>query len=287
MSQTAKRRVAVVTDSTAYLPPELAQMYGIHAVPQVLMLDGKTWRDGVDIDPPAFYELLRSSSSFPTTSQVSRVDFQNLFTELSQEVEGIAAILVSADISGTIDSARAAAESLPDVAIEILDSRGISMKLGFPVLAAARVAAAGGGLPEVIEAARALIPKIRLYFVVDTLEYLHRGGRIGGASRLLGSALNLKPILEFWDGTVQPVAKIRTRRKALDKVHDLIEEQLAGRENVHMAVLDVASPEEAAEFMEQLRARFRPVEMLKVECSPVVGAHAGPGTVGVAFYAEG
>jgi DegV family protein with EDD domain len=286
MSQTAKRRVAVVTDSTAYLPPELVQKYDIHVVPQVLMLDGKMWRDGVDIDPPAFYELLRSTSSFPTTSQVSRVDFQNLFTELSQEVEGIAAILVSADISGTIDSARAAAEDLPDVAIEIVDSRGISMKLGFPLLAAAKVAAAGGDLQAVTDAARALIPKTRLYFLVETLEYLHRGGRIGGASKLIGSALNLKPVLEFWDGTVQSVAKIRTRRKALDKVYDLIEEQLAGKDNVHMAVLDIASPEEAAEFMEQLTARFQPVEMLKVECSPVVGAHAGPGTVGVAFYAE-
>jgi DegV family protein with EDD domain len=286
MSQTSKRRVAVVTDSTAYLPPELVQKYDIHVVPQVLMLDGKMWRDGVDIDPPAFYELLRSTSSFPTTSQVSRVDFQNLFTELSQEVEGIAAILVSADISGTIDSARAAAEDLPDVAIEIVDSRGISMKLGFPLLAAAKVAAAGGDLQAVTDAARALIPKTRLYFLVETLEYLHRGGRIGGASKLIGSALNLKPVLEFWDGTVQSVAKIRTRRKALDKVYDLIEEQLAGKDNVHMAVLDIASPEEAAEFMEQLTARFQPVEMLKVECSPVVGAHAGPGTVGVAFYAE-
>ncbi len=286
MSQTAKRRVGVVTDSTAYLPPELVREYDIHVIPQVLMLDGKTWRDGVDIDPPAFYELLRSSSSFPTTSQASRVDFQNLFTELSQQVEGIAAILVSPENSGTVDSARAAAEGLPDVAVEILDSRGVSMKLGYPVLAAAKVAAAGGDLQAVVEAARALIPKTRLFFVVETLEYLHRGGRIGGASRLIGSALNLKPVLEFWDGTVQTVARIRTRRKALDRVYDLIEEQLAGKENVHMAVLDVASPEEAAEFMEQLAARFHPVETLKVDCSPVVGAHAGPGTVGVAFYAE-
>ncbi len=286
MSQTAKRRVAVVTDSTAYLPPELVEKYGIHVIPQVLMLDGKTWRDGVDIDPPAFYELLRSSRNFPTTSQASPADFRHLFSKLAQQAEGIAAILLSAEVSGTVASALSAIEDLPDVPVEILDSRGTSMKMGFPVLAAAKVAAEGGDLPTVIEAARALIPKTRLYFVVGTLEYLHRGGRIGGASRLLGSALNLKPILEFWDGTVQPVAKIRTRRKALDKVYDLIEEQLAGKDKVHMAVLDVASPEEAAEFIDQLTERFSPVEMLKVECSPVVGAHAGPGTVGVAFYAE-
>lgn len=286
MDQTTRRRIAIVTDSTTYLPPKLLQEYDIHVVPQILMMDGKTWLDGVDIDPPAFYELLRASPSFPTTSQVSRVTFEELFSELSQEADGIVAVLVSGEISGTMDSARTAAKSLPDIPIEIVDSRGVSMKTGFPVLAAAKVAAAGGDLPAVAAAARALIPKTRLYFVVGTLEYLHRGGRIGSASKLLGSALNLKPILEFWDGTIQPVAKIRTRRKALERVYTLIQEQLNDGEKLHMAVVNIAAPEEAADFKAQLEARFRPVEMIAVECSPVVGAHAGPGTVGVAFYTE-
>ena len=121
---------------------------------------------------------------------------------------------------------------------------------------------------------------------MGTLEYLHRGGRIGSASKLLGSALNLKPILEFWDGTIQPVAKIRTRRKALERVYTLIQKQLTEGDKLHMAVINIAAPEEAADFGAQLEARFRPVEMITVECSPVVGAHAGPGTVAVAFYVE-
>lgn len=286
MSEKSRRRIAIVTDSTCDIPSEMLRQYDIHVVPQILMLDGKTWLDRVDIDPPAFYELLRNSSSFPTTSQASRVDFQELFAKLSKEADGIVAVLVSGEISGTVASALAAVEGMPEVPIEIVDSRGVSAKLGFPVLAAAKAADAGGDLQTVADAARALVPKIRLLFVVGTLEYLHRGGRIGSASRLLGSALNLKPILEFREGTIHPVAKIRTRRKALERVYSLIDEQLSEGQKVHMAVVNIAAQEEADDLAAQLQARFQPAELLQVECSPVVGTHAGPGTVGVAFYAE-
>jgi DegV family protein with EDD domain len=158
------------------------------------------------------------------------------------------------------------------------------MQLGFIVLAAARAAARGGDLEAAAAAARTLVGKVRIYFVVDTLEYLHRGGRIGAAARLFGSALNLKPVLEVRDGIVQPVAKIRSRRRALERVYQLVEEGIAEGKEVHMAVLHVAAPDEAARLKEQLLARFDPVEMIQAECGPVVGTHAGPGTVGVAFY---
>ena len=132
------------------------------------------------------------------------------------------------------------------------------------------------------EAARSTIGSVRLYFVVDTLEYLHRGGRIGTATKLVGSVLNLKPILAIEDGVAELAATVRTRRKALDKVYELLQEQLGASDEVHMAVFNVAAPEEAVHFKEQLEARFHPVEMIETECSPVLGAHAGPGTVGVA-----
>jgi DegV family protein with EDD domain len=160
------------------------------------------------------------------------------------------------------------------------------MMLGFCVLAAARAAAAGESLQMVADAARALVDQVHVYFIVDTFEYLRRGGRIGAAAKLLGSALNLKPVLEISDGIVKPVAKVRTRRKALQKVCELLEAQLAGRGRIHMSVLNVAAREEAARFREELEARFDPVEMIEAECGPVVGAHAEPGTVGVAFYTE-
>jgi DegV family protein with EDD domain len=286
MDQRSSHRVAIVTDSTCDIPAELVEEYGIHIVPQVLIMGEKSWRDRVDIDPPSFYELLQSSSDFPSTSQPSVASFHELFVEIAQETDQIAAILVSDELSGTVNSAQTAATSLPDLSIEVIDSRAVSMQLGLIVLEAARAAAAGQDLQAVAKVTRGLMAKTYVYFLVDTLEYLHRGGRIGAAARLFGSALNLKPVLEVNDGVVTPLARIRTRRKALRKLYELVEEKLAGEGRVHMAVLNIAAPDEAARVAEQLEARFQPVEMFNAQCSPVVGAHAGPGTVGVAFYKE-
>ncbi len=286
MNQTTRPRIAVVTDSCAYLPPEVVQEHGIHVIPVYLMMGDQTWRDGVDIDPPAFYELLRTSADFPTTSQPNVADFQDLFLELSNHVEGIVAVLVTDKLSGTIASAKLAAADLPDLSIEIIDSQGVSRAQGYPVIAAARAAAAGGDLQAVAGAARELIGRTYLYFIVGTLEYLHRGGRIGTAAKFLGSVLDLKPILEFRDGTIEALAKVRTRRKALEKIYQLLDEKLSPGDRVHMAVINVAAPEETAQLRDQLLSRFHPVEMMEVECSPAIGAHAGPGTVAVAFYVE-
>ena len=281
-----QRRIAIVTDSTCDIPRELVEEYNIHVVPQILIMGDKTWLDGVDIDSPTFYELLRTSPDFPASSQPHVTSFQDLFVELDKEADGIAAILVSDELSGTINSAQVAAANLPEIAIEIIDSRAVSLQLGFIVLAAAQAAAAGADLPAVVAAAREMMAKVHIFFLVDTLEYLHRGGRIGAAARIFGTALNLKPVLEIRDGIVQPVTRVRTRRKALDKVLDLVEEQLAGAQGAHMAVLHIAAPEEAARFAEKLQERFHPVEIIHGECGPVIGTHAGPGTVGVAFYTD-
>ncbi len=280
------RRIAIVTDSTADIPREMVEEYGIHVVPQILIMGDKTWRDGVDIDSPTFYELLRTSPHFPASSQPSVTSFQEVFSQLSEDVEGIVAVLVSSELSGTLNSALMAASNLPELPIEIIDARAASMQLGLTVLAAARAAAAGEDLETVAGAARALVGRANVYFIVDTLEYLHRGGRIGRASRLVGTALNLKPVLSICDGVVTPVTKVRTRRKALDTLFGLLERQIAEGDRVHMAVLHVAAPEEAARLVEQLEARFHPLEMIRTECGPVIGTHVGPGTVGVAFYAE-
>jgi DegV family protein with EDD domain len=286
VDQKSDGRVAVVTDSSAYPPADLVEAYDITVVPLILMMGDRTWQDGVDIDPPAFYELLRTSKDFPTSSQPSVATFESLFTELYEENEGILAVLLSEELSGTLDSARAAAANVPHIPVEIIDSRGCSMMTGFPVLAAAKAAVAGADLAGVADAARALVGRIHMYFIVDTLEYLHRGGRIGTASKLLGSALGVKPILQVKDGMVQPVTKVRSRRKALETLYEIVGGHLAEGDRTHMAVFNVAAPEEAARLAEQLEARFHPVEMVQTECSPVMGAHGGPGMVGVVFYAE-
>jgi len=286
MESKAGRRIAIVTDSTADIPRNLVEQYGIHVIPQILIMGEKTWRDGIDIDPPTFYELLRTSPHFPASSQPSVVSFHELFARLAEEAEGIVAVLISNELSGTLNSARMAASNLPDVPIEIIDSRAVSMQLGFIVLAAARAAAAGGDLSTVAEAARATMGKTGVYFTVDTLEYLHRGGRIGAATKLFGTALNLKPVLNVRDGIVSPVTKVRTRRKALDTLLQELGEQWSGSARVHVAVLHVAAPDDAAELAARVEAQFRPVEIMAYECGPVIGCHAGPGTVGVAYYVE-
>lgn len=286
MEQAARRRIAVVTDSTSDIPPDLVDEYGITVVPQVLIMGNETWRDGVEIDSATFYELLRTSPHFPASSQPSIKDFYDRFITLGKDHEGIVAVLVSNELSGTINSAVTAAASLPEIPIEIIDSRAVSMQLGLMALAAARVAARGGDLEAVAGIARQMLGRVHLYFVVDTLEYLHRGGRIGAASRLFGTALNLKPVLCVTDGIVQPVAKVRSRRKALDRVYSLVETELGGGRDAQMGVLHVAAPEEAARLAEELEQRFQPTEMIRTECGPVIGTHAGPGTVGVVFYVE-
>ncbi|MBN1887471.1 MAG: DegV family protein [Thermoflexales bacterium] len=286
MKQRSDRRIAVVTDSTADIPPALIDAYGIHVVPVYLVMGDKTWRDGVDISPAAFYQLLQSSTGFPHTAPPDMVSFQDLFIELSKTAEGIVAVLLSDELSATLGSARAARASLPDVPIEVVDSRATSMMLGFSVLAAARAAASGSDLAAVAGAAREVASKARIYFVVDTLEYLHRGGRIGAAAKLIGSALDIKPVLEVADGMVAPVARVRTRPKAMERLYKLLEEKIPGRDRLHMAVVNVAAQAEAARLKELLEARFHPVEMIETECSPTLGAHAGPGAVGVVFYAE-
>lgn len=286
MTPASQRRIAVVTDSTAYIPQELVDVHDIRVIPLHLMMGKNTWLDGVEIDPPTFYEKLRVSPDFPSTSQPSVGAFQELFLELSKEHEGICAILISSDLSGTVASAIGAEALLPDVAIEIVDSRASAMMLGFPVLEAAKVAAAGGDLQAVTNRAKEIAAKSHVYFVVDTLEYLHRGGRIGGASKLLGSALNLKPILRLADGKVTPVTKVRTQRKALAKLYELLREQIPEGSKVHMSVLNVAAREVAEHFKGELVARFNPVEISMTEASPAIGAHVGPGTVGVSFWVE-
>jgi DegV family protein with EDD domain len=286
MTQTEPRRVAIVTDSTAYIPTELVGEYDIHVVPLHLMMGGNTWLDGVEIDPPTFYEKLRTSPDFPTTSQPNVATFQELFVELAKDAEGIVAILISGELSGTVDSALGAKANLPDVDIEVIDSRATAMMLGFPALEAAKVAKAGGDLQAVADRAREVAGKSNILFVVDTLEYLHRGGRIGGAAKFLGSALNLKPILGLQNGVVTSLTKVRTRRKALEKLYELLGQQIGEGDAVHMSVLNVAALEEAARVRDELIARFNPVEISITEASPVIGAHVGPGTVGVSFFVE-
>jgi DegV family protein with EDD domain len=194
-------------------------------------------------------------------------------------------VLVSSKISGTIDNAQAAVEKLPDLDIHIVDSRSSSMGLGHAVLAAARAAADGKSVREVV-AAEAMREKINFIFVVDTLEYLHKGGRIGGAKRLLGTALRVKPLLEFRNGQIEPIEQVRTKNKAYARLIEIAAERLVGKPMAEATIADVNNPVDGDVVAQMIIDRFDPKVIYRAEVSPVVGTHVGPGTIGLAFYAE-
>lgn len=279
-------KVAVVVDSTCNLTPELVARHDLHVMPQILNWEGRSLLDGLDITPRVFYERLKTAREMPTTSQPSAGEFRDFFSKVAETADGIVGVFISEQLSGTLTSARAAAEMMPGYPIEIVDSRSVSMGLGFVALAAARAAEQGLGPTEAAQAARVLAARVRVIFVLDTLEFLHRGGRIGGAQRLVGTLLALKPLLHLSDGRVEPLASVRTKRAAIERMLSVVEAECRGRGAMHAAVVDASASDEARLVYEQVAGRFKPVELIQTQLSPVVGAHAGPGTVGIAFYTE-
>ena len=279
------RKVAIVTDSISSLTQAMGQEYGIHVVPVYVGLDDRTYRDGIDLDAEQFYRLLRDSKQLPTTFQPTVTDFARLYADLSWRAEAIVSIHTSERVSATVNSAQAACSELPGVPIHVIDSRTLSMGLGLVAIAAARAANAGWDAAQIVWLVEKLLLEANVIFTVETLEYLDRGGRIGGATALLDSALHIKPILHIEDGQVEPLGKSRTRKQALEHLLDLMAERVGSSPSVHAAVLHCDALDEAGCLVERVEARFRCAELLSVEAGPIIAIHAGPGTVGVAFYA--
>lgn len=280
-------KVAVITDSTAYIPDALLKAHHITVMPQILIWGEETLHDGVDILPDAFYKRLETAKVMPTTSQVAIVTMKTAYEKLLESGYDILGIFLSAKLSGTMQSALQALEMLPKASerISVIDSNATAMAMGFHVLAAARAAQNGESLAECRKLAVKAQDHTGVYFVVDTLEFLRRGGRIGGAQALLGSALNIKPILELRDGRIESVEKIRTKGKAIDRMIDLITERVGSRTPVRLATLHANAEAEARAALNAATLRLQPIETIFTSLSPVVGSHAGPGTIGLAFMA--
>jgi DegV family protein with EDD domain len=279
-------KVAIVTDSTAYIPKSFLEQYPIRVAPQVLIWGDQTYEDGVDILPDEFYARLKTAKVMPSTSQVTPNKFEQIFAELLQQDYQVLAVLIANKLSGTIASAIQARECLPPGApVEIVDSNTTAMAMGFQVLAAARASAEGASLAECKRLAEACRPLTGVVFAVDTLEFLYRGGRIGGGSRFLGTALNIKPILEVLDGRVEAIERVRTRKKSIERLLELVEQRANGRGSVRLATLHANAYEDAQTLLKLGKERFKSSEDILAEVSPVIGTHAGPGTVGLAYMA--
>lgn len=280
-------KTALVTDSTAWIPRELVDQYRITVAPQVLIWGEETLNDGVDIQPAEFYQRIKTAKVMPTTSQVSVVTMQNIFSDLLARDFDVLGIFISSKLSGTIQSATQAREALEAgrEKVHVVDSYSTAMAMGFHVLAAARALEQGASTAEAKAVAEKAQDHTGVYFAVETLEFLHRGGRIGGAQRLIGTALNMKPVLALVDGRVEAIERIRTKSKALDRIFELVAEDVKGKSPVRFASLHANAPDEARALLERAKKELNAAEMVFSEVSPVVGNHAGPGVVGLAYMA--
>lgn len=278
-------KVAIVTDSSANLLVEQAEEQDIHIVPLRVIFGQQSLRDGVDITTRQFYEMLTRAPELPTTSQPSTGDFVEVYGRLSKEAEGVVSIHLADSLSGVLKSALLAREMVTEVPIEVIDSGTTSLGLGLIVLAAAQAARQGKDLHEVVEVVHELIPKTNVLFVVDTLKYLHMGGRIGGAAALLGTALNIKPIVEVGNGQVTPVGRVRSKCVAKERMLEIMGQRLGSAQSIlHAAVAHAASPDEAEELRAELFSRFQPAEFYLTELTPALGTHGGPGALGLGWY---
>jgi len=280
-------KVAIITDSTAYIPADLCSKHNITSVPQVLIWGEETFKDGIDILPDEFYTRLKTAKVMPSTSQVSPMTMKIYFERLLSEGYDICGIFLSAKLSGTIQSAMQAIDMLPQAKgkISIVDSDSTAMAMGFQVLTVAKAAQAGSSLQECKTLAETARKHTGVLFVVDTLEFLYRGGRIGGAQRLLGTALNFKPILELKEGRIDSLEKVRTKSKAYTRVLEILVDRIGSQSNIHLATLHANAETDARALLDRAVAQLKPQETIFTSVSPVIGTHAGPGTVGLAYMA--
>ena len=276
--------VKIVTDSTADLPESLVEEFKISVVPLKVIFGNEIFREGIDIKNEEFYHKLTSCQQLPTTSQPSPGEFKQVYEELTNDGSSVISIHISSLLSGTYQSALMAQKELHTRDITVIDSKKVSMGLGMAVLEAAQAAKAGKTAAEIVSLVEQLIPKIHIYFVVNTMEYLQKGGRIGKASALLGTMLNIKPVLMIEDGLVVPMQKIRGKGKAVDRLAEMLKD-FAGRHGpLRCALMHADALDETMRFHQRLISQITPCEFIIANIGVVVGTHGGPGLIGVVFY---
>jgi len=277
--------VKIVTDSTAYLLPKTLAEHDIHVIPIKIAFGTEVFSEGVDITNEEFYRRLVESSRLPTTSQPPVGDFVEVYSRLSSLGHPIFSIHLSAKLSGTFNSALAAREKFPEAQIEVVD--WLSTGMGLLVTAAARAAAAGESLAQIKVKIGQLAPCVSIFAMVDTLKYAWRGGRIGAAKALVGSLLNIKPILALENAEAKPLARARSRAKGVEYILNLLEKRVGRGGSIHhCTVFHSCVLEEALALEKEVRARCDCTELDIVEVGPVFGTHIGPGALGLAFYTE-
>jgi DegV family protein with EDD domain len=273
----------IFTDSTADLSKDLYQKYSIDMVPLTIRLGERTWLDFYDIQPDEYYAMLRKSKAFPTTSQPSPQDFIEAFTPFTAKGEPVLSIHISSKLSGTYQSAVLAKSHFPQARIEVVDSLQASLGLGMIVLLCAEKASSGTSFESVVEFARELTRKVETYFSVDSLEYLHRGGRIGKAQAFLGTVMKIKPLLKLMEGEVRPVEKIRTSERLLNRFVELVEHKAREGSSLRFSVAESDNGDVMTGLLERLMKIPGLSLVYRCKLGGVITSHGGPGTLGISF----
>lgn len=282
--------VAIITDTTACIPQDKVKEYSIELVPIEVIFGDKVYLDGVDITPAEFYAMLRQADKLPTTSGSLPGAYLEAYRRASHRAGGILCITVSSKFSGMLNSARLAMkmvkEELPGLAIEVVECTTAAAGQGLVVLGAARAAAAGKSLAEVVEVARRLMHRVHLFASLDTLHYLVKGGRVPQAAALVNSILKMKPVFSVNGGEAHILALPRSTESAINNILRLMGRKIGKGKPVHVALMHADALEQSQVLRNRIASRFNCVELFTTEFTPVIGVHTGPGVIGAAFYSE-
>lgn len=274
----------IVADTTCGLPRDLLAQRSIPLIPQIVIFGEETFHDDKDLDTATFLQKLKASKSLPKTAAPEPPLYYPIFEKAKKTSESVVIVAPTGKASGTVRSAQTAAQEFPDVDIRVVDTQTISCNLGSLVLVADDMAKAGKSADEIVAKLEYMIPRGRIYFLVDTLEYLAKGGRIGGAKRLLAELLEIKPILQIKDGQVESFEQQRTKKRALARLVEVAVENCKGGESAHLCVLQVEAESEAQVLVAELKSKIDVPQIPIYELPPAIVVHAGPRAMGVGFF---
>jgi len=274
----------IVADTTCGLPHEMLEKRGIPLIPQVVMFGEESYHDDKDFDTTVFLQKLKASATLPKTAAPEPSLYFPIFEEAKKKGESVVVVAPTSKASGTVRSAETAAQEFPGLDVRVVDTLTVSCNLGSLVLLSDDMAKAGSSADEIVAKLNYMIPRGRLYFVVDTLEYLAKGGRIGGAKKLLAELLEIKPILQVKDGQVESFEQQRTKKRALARLVEVVVEQCKGGDDAHLCVLQVAAEEEAESLARELKSKIAVSDIPIYRLPPAIVVHAGPKAMGVGFF---
>ena len=274
----------IVADTTCSLPRDLIAQRGIPLIPQVVIFGEDAYHDDKELDTATFLQKLKASAELPKTAAPEPPLYFPVFKDAQEKGESVIVVAPSAIVSGTVRSAETAALEFPDLDVRVIDTQTISSNLGSLVLLAADMAEAGRSADEIEAQLTEMIPRGQIYFLVDTLEYLQKGGRIGGAKALVAELLQIKPILQIVAGQVEPFEQQRTRRRAISRLVEIVDEQCPKNADARLSVMHVGADADSWELMTILRTRFGITDVPIYELPPAIVVHGGPKTMGVGFF---